>query len=146
MKSFTAMRLGRSAGLLWPFAGWGDDLAGRPASAAPPFDAGLLSNTLLALLVVLALIGAMLWALRRLGQSRITGSGVLRVVAGLPLGMRERVVLMQAGDTRLLLGITPGRIETLHVFPASGTQETGVEASQDFRGQLTAAIKGAKNR
>ena len=128
--------------LLWPAASCGDELAGRPATAAPLFEAGLLSNTLLALLLVLALIGAMLWALRRLGQARMSGSGALRVVAGLPLGMRERVVLMQAGDTRLLLGITPGRIETLHVFSASTTPETEAEVTPDFRGRLSRAIQG----
>ena len=57
------------------------------------------------------------------------------------MGPRERVVLLQVGDTQLLLGVTPGRIQSLHVLdqPVSYS-DIGTEASS-FAGRLMAAIK-----
>ncbi len=50
--------------------------------------------------------------------SGITGSGVekMRIVGGLSLGMREKVILLQVGKKQLVLGVTPGRIDALHVL------------------------------
>ena len=40
----------------------------------------------------------------------------LRVVATLPVGTRERIAIIQAGDAQVLIGLSPGRIQTLHVL------------------------------
>jgi flagellar protein FliO/FliZ len=32
------------------------------------------------------------------------------------VGSRERVILLRAGDKHLLIGVAPGRVQTLHVF------------------------------
>ena len=40
----------------------------------------------------------------------------MRVIGGLSLGMWEKVILLQVGKKQLILGVTPGRIETLHVL------------------------------
>lgn len=70
----------------------------------------------LGLAVVLALIFLLAWLARRMGGIRGYAGGSLRVLGGLSMGARERVVLMQVGDTQLLLGVAPGRIQTLHVL------------------------------
>jgi flagellar protein FliO/FliZ len=38
------------------------------------------------------------------------------VLAELPLGQKERAVLVRCGATQLLLGVAPGRVSTLHVL------------------------------
>lgn len=39
-----------------------------------------------------------------------------QVLASLPVGQRERIVLMQAGDRQIVVGVAPGRVNTLHVL------------------------------
>ena len=40
----------------------------------------------------------------------------MRLLGGLSLGMREKVILLQVGKKQLVLGVTPSRIETLLVL------------------------------
>ena len=70
----------------------------------------------LGMLLVLGLILAMAWLLKRSGRFQMGAGGGLRVLGGLSMGSRERVVLIQAGETQLLLGVAPGRVQTLHVL------------------------------
>ena len=68
------------------------------------------------LLIVLAIFAICVWAIKQLQRQQFTEGDRLRIVGGLSLGMRERLVLIQAGKKQLILGVTPGRIETLHVL------------------------------
>jgi flagellar protein FliO/FliZ len=68
------------------------------------------------LVLVLAVFFLCVWGLRKLSGFNASGGGKLRLLGGLSLGMRERVVLLQAGKKQLILGVTPGRIETLLVL------------------------------
>jgi len=70
----------------------------------------------LGMLLVLGLILAMAWLVKRSGRFQMAAGGGLRVLGGLSMGSRERVVLIQAGNTQLLLGVAPGRVQTLHVL------------------------------
>jgi len=38
----------------------------------------------------------------------------MKVVGGVALGPRERIVLLEVGDEWLVIGIVPGQIRTLH--------------------------------
>lgn len=66
--------------------------------------------------LVVVMIVALAWALRRLGGLGTGGTGPLQVLGGLSVGPRERVVLLRAGEQQLLLGVAPGRVQTLHIF------------------------------
>src|SRR5512143_2353579 len=98
---------------------------GAGARVVPePLNVAALSQMVIGLVAVLVLIVAMSWLLRRMGRSRLMGSGVIKVLAGLPLGSRERVLLMQVEDVKLLIGVTAERIDTLYVLnPPSGAPE-----------------------
>jgi len=41
---------------------------------------------------------------------------VVSALSALPLGQRERIVVVQVGDEQLLLGVTSTQINTLHVL------------------------------
>ena len=70
----------------------------------------------LALIVAILFLGAYL--LRKLNGGRSFGSsGPLRVVGGLMLGARERIVLLEVGESWIVVGIGPGQINTLHTLP-----------------------------
>ena len=90
--------------------------AAQQAPAAPSVDAGSLLRLIFGLAVVIAAIAGLAWMLRRMGAVGGSGGGQLRVLAGVAVGQRERVVLLQVGDQQLLLGVAPGRVQTLHVL------------------------------
>jgi flagellar protein FliO/FliZ len=81
-----------------------------------PNMAGSLIETTLGLLVVLAVIGGVAWAFKRFGHFQTGVQGKLKIVGGVSLGARERVVLLQVGDQQLVVGVAPGQIQTLHVL------------------------------
>ncbi len=69
------------------------------------------------LLVVLGLLLGALWLLKRIGQPRGAAAGLLRVVAGVTVGPRERVVILELGESWLVLGVAPGQVSTLAEIP-----------------------------
>ncbi len=85
------------------------------ASAEPNLASNLL-HMILGLLVVVLVILAGAWFLRRFGQAPSGGQGAIRILGGISLGQRERAVVLQVGDTQLLLGVAPGRVQMLHVL------------------------------
>jgi flagellar protein FliO/FliZ len=68
------------------------------------------------LLVVLSVFFLCVWGVRKLSGLTVSGAEKMRVVGGLSLGMREKVILLQVGKKQLILSVTPGHIETLHVL------------------------------
>ena len=70
----------------------------------------------LGMVAVLGLIMGIAWLLKRSGRFQMAAGGGLRILGGLSMGTRERVVLLQVGDTQLLVGVAPGRVQTLHIL------------------------------
>jgi flagellar protein FliO/FliZ len=95
-----------------------------PAAGLESMGTGTLLQTVLGLFLVLALILATAWFARRMGRFQGGTGSSLRIIGGLSMGARERVVLIQAGKTQLLLGVAPGRIQTLHVLPEAVAVDT----------------------
>lgn len=83
------------------------------------------ARTLGGLFVVLAMIVAAGWLLRRLQQRAGMGpagsgrrrSQVITVVAQQMLGAREKVVVVDVEGTWLVLGVTQQHVQTLHTLP-----------------------------
>jgi flagellar protein FliO/FliZ len=112
-----------------------------PAAQDPVAMTSLWQLTL-GLLVVLGLIVSIAWLLKRTGRFQMAAGGGLRVLGGLSMGARERVVLIQAGETQLLLGVAPGRVQTLHVLdqPLQMSSSSG----SGFAEQLSQMLKKGK--
>jgi flagellar protein FliO/FliZ len=104
----------------------------QPAAAsAPAAPAAGLAQVTLSLALVLAAIFATAWAVRRfrlLGGGRTEAGAAINVLAERAVGPRERVVLLQVGDERMLVGVATGNVRLLHVLPddaVAGVQEHG---------------------
>lgn len=74
----------------------------------------------LSLAAVIGLILVLAFVLRRLPGMGATRSGDLRVVGSIAVGSRERVVLVEADGSRMLIGVAPGRVQALYVLTAEG--------------------------
>lgn len=104
--------LAQNAAPARPFA------APETAAALPAGSASGIGQVTLALLIVLVAIFGVALVVRRLrGYSR-GGSGGIEVLAQVALGTRERAMIVKVGQTRLLLGVAPGRVSMLQVLPA----------------------------
>jgi len=123
-------------------------LAGDGAEISKPLirsaATGNIFNWSLGLLIVLSAFFFCVWAVRKLNGLAINGTEQMRIVGGLSLGMREKVILLEVGKKQLILGVTPGRIETLHVLDGEdclNTMQTSGIGNR-FSQKLTQALKG----
>jgi flagellar protein FliO/FliZ len=89
-----------------------------PATVEPaaPSGVGSLAQVTLSLALVLAVIFVAAYLMRRMRGFGRVASGSLDVLADLPLGQKERAVLIRVGTKQILLGVAPGRVSTLHVL------------------------------
>lgn len=84
---------------------------------APGPSAGSLVQTILALMLVLAMLAALAWVLKRYGPRGQAGAGGLRIVSAVSLGGRERVIVVEVGDQWIVVGASPGRVNALATMP-----------------------------
>lgn len=91
----------------------------------------------LTLAFVLALIPVAVWMLKRLGGAHPAAAAGLRVVAQLPLGQRERLVVVEAGERWLILGVTASAISRVGTLP-KGELPPAVPAAASFASLLKA--------
>jgi flagellar protein FliO/FliZ len=68
------------------------------------------------LALVLGLIVAAGWFAKRFSIGP-AASGLVKVISGAAVGQRERVVVVEVGDTWMVLGVAPGRVNALHTMP-----------------------------
>ncbi|KAA0183115.1 flagellar biosynthetic protein FliO [Cupriavidus gilardii] len=80
--------------------------------------AGALAQAGLGLFAIIALILGLAWLARRAGLVRHVQGGAMKVVGSTSLGARQRLLLVEVGDTWLVLGVSAGEIRTLHTLPA----------------------------
>lgn len=85
---------------------------------------GAFFQALLGLLLVLAMLYAFFWLLRRFGPGQAGVQGVVKVVGGVMLGPRERLVVVEVQDTWVLVGVASGHVSALHTL----AKPDGVEA------------------
>ncbi|MBK4990304.1 flagellar biosynthetic protein FliO [Pseudomonas sp. S36] len=85
--------------------------------AAPPGSlSGQLAQMVFGLLLVVGLIFLLAWLLRRVQGSAVKGGQVIEIVGSRAIGPRDRLLLVQVGKEQILIGHSPGSIETLHVL------------------------------
>lgn len=101
---------------LWMPAGWALAAADNSRQTAGTVTAGDVAGWILGLMIVLAVFFLCVWGMRKLTGLNPNNAEKMRVVGGLSLGMREKILLVQAGRKQLILGVTPGRIQTLLVL------------------------------
>jgi flagellar protein FliO/FliZ len=119
-------------------------LASTAAQAQAPAPEGpSLLPLILTLIFVLALIPVAVWMLKRIGAGNIGATAGLRVVAQLGLGQRERLVVVEAGDRWLILGVTASTINRVGTLPKGELPPAPTASS--FASLLMNARRGRDN-
>lgn len=91
----------------WPLALWS---AQETVNSATP-DAGSLVKMGLMLGVVLFMFIAFAWVMKRMTGMNPKGGENIKVSGGISLGQRERLVVVEIENQRLLLGVTSQNIQ-----------------------------------
>lgn len=71
------------------------------------------------LALVLVIIIAIAWLLKRFSILPTTTTEHIKIVAMTSVGQRERIVIVDIGETRLVLGVAPGQVNKLHSMEKS---------------------------
>ncbi|MGJ7535780.1 MULTISPECIES: flagellar biosynthetic protein FliO [unclassified Variovorax] len=103
---------------------------------------------------VVGLIFLCAWLARRFGLQRLGSGQLVKVVSSAAVGQRERVVVVEVGDTWLVLGVTPSQVNTLHTLPAQAHAAAAAPASSSvaptpvelFARKLREALSGKPHR
>jgi len=90
------------------------------ADQPAPAPAGPASNMLtvtFGLLVVLAVMVGALWLMKRSGMGPMQRVGAIKVVGGVSVGNRERVLVLEVADQWIVVGVAPGSVNALANMP-----------------------------
>ncbi|TFH73340.1 flagellar biosynthetic protein FliO [Gammaproteobacteria bacterium LSUCC0112] len=124
----------------------------EPVSIIGAGGANALGQTLLWLVVVVGLILLLAWLAKRLGGLQLQNAGAIKVLSMMPVGNKERIALVQVGDKQILIGIAPGRVNTLHVFEhavinTEQAEDAGISVSgkQSFQQILINTVTGKRS-
>jgi flagellar protein FliO/FliZ len=128
--------------------------------AAAPSTSDSLGRMVYGTVIVLLVIAAIAWVLRRVlpGQT-MAQRGVIKQVGGLQLSPRERVVVLEVAGRWLVVGINAGQMTALgevdppagesaaeegssaSLSPTSGVDRSGVDAQASFAIRLQQAMQ-----
>lgn len=106
-------------GIFFPFSALAEDKQKNIQSAGVNTDissASYLAQFVVGLVIVLLCIVVLAWLAKRLNGFQSLSGDSLQILGGLSMGSRERLVLVKVGSEQLLLGVTPGQINALHVL------------------------------
>lgn len=111
-------------------------LVAAPVAAAPAVDSGAeIVRVLISLLGVVALIFFVGWLGRR-AQSRVRPGGrKIRLIESMPVGLKDKVMLLEVGGKQLLVGASPtGGLRTLHVLDTPVQEDATPPEAPAIRG------------
>ena len=92
-------------------------------------------NVFLATLIVLALVAALAWLVRRGPLAHLAAKGkVVAVETAIPLGDRRSLVVITVEGRRLLLGMTQTHISLVTELRAGGPSDGPVRATESVSG------------
>jgi len=96
------------------------------------------------LIFVLAVFFLCIWLVRKTNLFNMHSNSQMRIIGGLSLGTKERLVLVQLGSKQLVLSVCPGRVETLHVLEGDEclSDNSTKPSEESFATKFSAAMTG----
>jgi flagellar protein FliO/FliZ len=88
----------------------------QTSAALEPLSSSYLLKLTGGLILVVIVIFGLAWMVKKMNLTPRSQTGLIKVVAGLNLGTREKILLLEIGDEQIVVGLCPGRIEKLHTL------------------------------
>ncbi|MGH1472218.1 MAG: flagellar biosynthetic protein FliO [Cellvibrionaceae bacterium] len=85
----------------------------KPISSA---NSGYIFQVFTGLIIVIGMIFTVAALVKRFGTGSMLNNQHMRIVSSLSLGQKEKVIVIEAGEHQLLLGVTSQQITSLHKF------------------------------
>ncbi len=101
-----------------------EQAAASQAAVSP--TTGLL-QIFLGLIAVLALMAVAAWSFKKIGPAASGNKVPVKVVGGVSVGNRERIMVVEVADQWIVVGVTATQINTLSTMP----RQTGLADQQD---------------
>ncbi len=117
------------------------ETADAAVNVAPFVGGGEILSMGVSMLIVVGVIVALGWLY---SKSRIVGNAggdLIQVVASRALGPKERLFVVDVADQQLLVGMTAGGVQTLHVFDEPVCAVTRNGPRSGFAGRLRKAFQ-----
>ena len=108
--------------------------AGTPAPVLPTtpgMGQFVISGLLGSLILVSLCIVVLMWLLRKSRLVAGPKQAGVAVVGQIPLSMKEKLLVVQIGDEKLLLGCTSTSINTLHTWSSPGSEDGDASLPQN---------------
>ena len=97
---------------------------------------GLVSSLVFVIAAIL-LVG---WLYARMRGVNVRASNAIKILAAQPLGAKEKIVIVQIGDTQIAVGATPTSLQALHVFDKPVIDASDRELVTPFADRLRGAL------
>lgn len=112
------------------------------ASTSTTSTAGNLMQVTLGLLVVLGLMAAAAWVLRRFNTAKGNNAAQIKIIGGVSVGNRERVMVVEIAEQWIVVGVAPGRVNALATMAKQETTiVTDAAPSKNFSSWLAQTIE-----
>jgi len=136
---YTRLLAALAAASVSPLAFAADTVRPAYTPPAPALTSGSILQVIFSLLLVLAAVVVVAWLLKRINQPLQGAGNALKIISGVAVGQRERIVLVEVNDTWLVVGVAPGQVNALHSMPKGSLPSTSNTQTGDdnkFQGWL----------
>jgi len=101
--------------LLFPFQAFsGEEKIVNSAIPYSPVSISNVMQVLTGLLAIILLIFILYTLFKKFGNYTGKMNGAIKIVAGMSIGPKEKIILLEAGGEQILIGVAPGVIRKLH--------------------------------
>ena len=87
------------------------------APAMQTTSTGMIAQAVFGLVIVLGLLVGAAWLLKRFNPVKPGQAGQVRIVGGVSVGSRERVIVVEVADQWIVVGVAPGSVNALSTMP-----------------------------
>ncbi|USD65983.1 flagellar biosynthetic protein FliO [Vibrio sp. SCSIO 43136] len=123
----------------------GGGFIATPTLAAAPATSQIdLATTFGSLVFVIAFIVFLAWLLKRMRLPSMHGREGLQIIRQLPVGTKERLMIVEAGEEQFLVGVTSQNISMLAKLDKPLDTESSGQAP--FANQLSQLLKKNENK
>ncbi len=91
-------------------------VATSPTTASPTSPAGML-QVMVGLILVLGVLVVIAWGVKKIGVGKQASGGAIRIVGGIQVGNRERIMVIEVANEWIVVGVTASSITALSTMP-----------------------------
>lgn len=120
--------------------------AGNGVSQPSMLDAGSFLQMFMALGLVIVIIIGLSFAVRKFNMFTAGPSRHIRIVGGLALSNKDRLLLVQVGDEQLLISASPGSVRKVHQMRTPIDEDTVVTSKTASAGSFANLLQTVTQR